>query len=238
MNLPPRATAATVPGPDKSTSQTLDRGIRVLEVLAQSGGSLNVASLARVLGVDRAVTYRMLRTLAAHRLVVKDEDGYFRLGSGLLTLGHAVARDLQAVAGAELARLAKDLGATAFITIAEAQDTVCLMAVEPPVSHVHVVYRPGLRHALDRGGSGIALLAGRRHVSGERPEVTEARARGFAVSEGEIQPGTVAVAAPISVHGGDAVASVAVVSFVGVLDLAAAADRVMRAANAIAIALT
>lgn len=203
-------------------------------MLAESGHAMTVAEITAGLAVDRAVTYRIMRTLAAHRLVVRNRKGEFRLASGVLNLAAGVSRDLQAAAAPELVVLARDLGATAFVTIEEDGEAVCLAAVEPPRSHVHVAYRPGLRHALHLGASGVAVLAGRPPVPGEPAKVTEARRLGYASSRGELQAGAEAIAVPVCPTGGPAVGSVAIVALLGVVDIDGAAPRVMAAAKEIA----
>lgn len=223
---------------DKSSAQTLDRGIRVLEVLADAHSPLNVATLAARLEVDRTVVYRLLRTLADHRLVTKDSAGLIRLGTGLLSLSSKLSGDIQAASASELASLASDLGATAFITIEDVGEAVCLAAAEPRHTDVHIAYRAGQRHPLDQGASSIALLAGRPPVRGERPEIRQARIDGYAVSHAEVQSGTVAVGAPVRPGDGEAVASVAVVALTGAVDIDAAIERVVRASETIARALS
>lgn len=219
---------------EKSTSQTLDRGIRVLELLAQLPAPASVAELAAGIDVDRAVLYRLLRTLAARRLVARDASGRYRLGMGLLVLSSHISGELQRASRPELTRLATDLGATAFLTVEDEGEAVCLDSVEPRNSNVHVAYRPGLRHPLNYGASSVALLAGRPRLEGEHPEITKARLDGYAISQGQVQPGTLAVAAPVRVHGtGEVIASVAIVSMIGSLLPETAAQRVLAAADAI-----
>ena len=53
-------------------SQTLSRGIRILEVLADARESLTIDQVARRLDVHRSVAYRLLRTLEDHGLVARD----------------------------------------------------------------------------------------------------------------------------------------------------------------------
>src|SRR5262245_63155918 len=65
------------------TSQTLDRGIRVLRELAEAHGGLTVTELAARLGVNRTVMYRLLATLEHHSLVRRDADSRVRLGLGV-----------------------------------------------------------------------------------------------------------------------------------------------------------
>ncbi|MEV8152485.1 helix-turn-helix domain-containing protein, partial [Streptomyces fradiae] len=49
------------------TSQTLDRGLRVLKLLADTDHGLTVTELSHRLGVNRTVVYRLLATLEAGR---------------------------------------------------------------------------------------------------------------------------------------------------------------------------
>ncbi len=235
---PPGLGAAAAPSPRSNTAQTLDRGLRILKVLAGEAEGLKVAELAGRLGIHRAIVHRLLGTLADHRLVARARDGRYRLGTGLVDLAQGVSPGLQAAALPELSRLAEEVGATAFLTVADGEEAVALAAVEPRRTRMHVAYRPGSRHPLDVAASGVAILAGRPPRPGERAAVAEARARGYAVSRGELQPGTVGIAAPIVVHGRPAEASVAVVALgEDQLGEAQTAPRVIAAAAAIAAAL-
>ncbi|MGI9136173.1 MAG: helix-turn-helix domain-containing protein, partial [Candidatus Nanopelagicales bacterium] len=48
------------------TSQTLDRGLRVLEALADAPEGLTVTELATQLDIGRTVVYRLVVTLEQH----------------------------------------------------------------------------------------------------------------------------------------------------------------------------
>jgi DNA-binding transcriptional ArsR family regulator len=54
---------------DRSVSQTLSRGLAVLELLAAEGKALTAQQIATALGLSRPVVYRLLRTLAQHHLL-------------------------------------------------------------------------------------------------------------------------------------------------------------------------
>ena len=217
-----------------ATVQTLDRGLRVLELLAGEPRGLTVGELAGSLGVHRTVVYRLLGTLGQHRLLARGEDGRYRLWTGLVELSRSVVPHLQALALPELERLAEALGATAHLTVADGDEAVALAVVEPRNTQIHVAYRPGLRHPLTVGASGLAILAGRPAERGERVEVARARRRGYAVSRGELQAGAVGAAAPVAVDGG-AEASVGIVALAPLG--AEAGRRVVTAARALAAAL-
>ena len=66
-----------------SPSQTLSRGIRALEILAEAQQPLTIAELADAMGVHRSVAYRILRTLEDHSLLVRDDGGRVQPGPGL-----------------------------------------------------------------------------------------------------------------------------------------------------------
>lgn len=218
-------------------SQTLDRGLRVLEVLADAEVPLTSTQLAGALAVHRSIVYRILRTLEDHRLVGRGPDGHWEPGIGLAVLARGVSRSLHAAATPELADLANELGMTAFLAVADRDECLTVLAVEPRHSQAHVSYRPGGRHRLDRGGPGIALLAGGPPRPGERAEVTSARRAGYALTTGEVIPGMSSVAAPV-VTGRGVVASVAVVYAAGQVAPDHISERVRRAAARIAAELS
>lgn len=218
------------------TAQTLDRGLRVLDVLASHPAGLSVPDIAQELNVHRTITYRLLNTLAAHRLVRRTEDSRYCLGIGLIELARHVVPRLQAAAYPAMRQLAEELRATACLTIMDGDEGVVLTTLEPRTTTMHIAYRPGYRHALDKGASGLAILAGRLRQPGERKEVTIARKRGYATSYDEIQHGASGIAAPIQLAGELAAASIGVV-LLGRIDEATFAPHIIAAAQTIAHAL-
>src|ERR1700684_172573 len=76
------APAQTVPaltGP-ASTSQTLDRGLQVLEAVARSGDPLTVAEAAASVGLDRTVAHRLIASLSVRGYLQRDGRGGGRGG--------------------------------------------------------------------------------------------------------------------------------------------------------------
>src|ERR1700682_4991707 len=96
--------------PRTATSQTLDRGLAVLDLLAARAEGLSVAEIAAELRLDRAGVYRLVNTLAARSLVRRNDSGRLTLGAGLLQLARAAFPTLQAAATAEVRRLAPRRG--------------------------------------------------------------------------------------------------------------------------------
>jgi DNA-binding IclR family transcriptional regulator len=168
------------------TSQTLDRGLRVLDVLKVSPGGLTVTELAARLGVNRTVVYRLVSTLEQHALVRKDGHGRLHVGLGVLHLAAAVQPVLRDLAVPVLRGLAEKAGCTAHLTIADGEEALALAVVEPSWTDYHVSYRIGSRHPLRQGAAGKAILLGRGQGAGRYVETI-----------GEIQPGAHGVAAPV-----------------------------------------
>lgn len=212
------------------TSQTLDRGLRVLSVLAGSPGGLTVTELAGRLAVNRTVVYRLVSTLEQHALVRKDARGRLHVGLGVLHLASAVQPALRDVAVPVLRLLADEVGCTAHLTVADGEEALALAVVEPSWTDFHVSYRVGARHPLVQGAAGKAILAGR----GPGPDGFEAD--GYVVTSGELQPGARGIAAPVRGMAGFE-ASVGVVTL-GDLDPVSVGNRVRTAAESLTLQLT
>ncbi|ACQ79133.1 transcriptional regulator, TrmB [Beutenbergia cavernae DSM 12333] len=229
---------SAAPRPDASSrSQTLSRGIRTLEVLADAARPLTIAEIATALGVHRSIAYRILRTLEDHGLVVRDSGGAVALGPRMAALARGVARGLQSAALPELTAVANELGMTAFVTVLDHDEVVTLVSVEPRHAAAAVARRPGTRHPLALGAPGIAIQALLDGTGGAplRPEVADVHDRGYAHSQGEVIPGLSSVAVPLDVP--DQRASLAVVYVAGGEDVAAIGARLGSAARAIAAEL-
>ncbi|TDD27958.1 MarR family transcriptional regulator [Actinomadura sp. KC06] len=188
-------------GKPVEVAQTLDRGLQVLEALADAQDGLTATDVAAKLGVHRSIVARLLTTLLSRGYVGKRRDGRYVLGTTLLSLARQVSNNLLVVAGPELADAAERLGLTAVLHIADGADAVALASVEPRNAAFHVGIRPGSRHPLPQAASGQAILAGRPPVEGEDPEIAEARAQGFAKTTSRLVPNFTGIAAPIRIAG-------------------------------------
>ncbi len=165
------------------TSQTLDRGLQLLLLLAQDDAGCTVTELAAALGVARPVVYRLLTTLEQRHLATRGADGRVRLGLGVLALATRVQPLLREVATPLLRSLADRVGATAHLTLADGDDALAVVVVEPQWTQFHVAYRVGSRHPLERGAAGRAILALR------------AGSHDVATSDGELQEGAHGISA-------------------------------------------
>ena len=178
------------------TSQTLDRGLTVLSLLAAHSDGLTAAELADELSTARAVVYRLLRTLESHRLIGRIDNRYV-LGIGVAELASKLRPRLQATVLPILRRLSQATNATSLLSIADGDQALILLTEEPADTTFHLAVRQGARHPLDRGADGVAILSGRPANVADTKDVQRARKRGYAVSIGALQAGAFGVAAPI-----------------------------------------
>ncbi|SFP23289.1 IclR family transcriptional regulator [Tranquillimonas alkanivorans] len=180
-----------------SSLQTLSRGLRVLELVAQHEEGLTIAQIASALGVHRAIAYRLVATLEQHMLIVRQHDGRITLGGGLVALAARVEGQLRSLSRPVLKRLADETGATAFLCVGHGDECVALQVVEPDSALLSVSYRVGSRHPVTRGAAGLAIASLRPEAPDDPPAVRQAREDGYSVTRGELQPGAVGVAAPV-----------------------------------------
>lgn len=207
------------------TSQTLDRGLRVLDVLATAPDGLTVTELAARLDVNRTIVHRLVSTLELHALVRRGPHGRLRLGLGVLRLAAVVQPVLRDLAVPVLRDLAEEVGCTAHLTVADGEEALAVAVVEPSWTDFHVAYRVGARHSLAQGAAGKAILLGR---AGDPAP--------YVVTVGELQPGARGLAAPVrGVPGLEA--SVGIITIEAGIDAAVVGPRVERAAAAVAARL-
>lgn len=168
------------------SAQTLERGLRLLRLLADGKGGRTPTELSAELSLSRPAVYRLVTTLLSEGFVRRDAEGRVHLGFGVLVLAQAVQPLLRAAALPTLRRLAEDVGATAHLTVAEGDDGLAVAVVEPSWTNMHVAYREGSRHSLLLGAAGQAILA-----------LREGRAD-YLVTEGQLQEGARGIAAPVA----------------------------------------
>lgn len=193
---------------DAPASQTLSRGIQILEVLSDARGALSIDEIAGELGVHRSIAYRLLRTLEDHGLVSRDASGLVSLGARMAALAAGVANDLQAEALPELTAVANELGMTCFLAVLDGEECITLVSVEPRHAVASVAQRPGARHSVTVGAPGKAILA--QLAEAEWPAgsfaalhdtVAQSRSAGFATSHDEVIPTVQSVAVPLALRG-------------------------------------
>jgi DNA-binding IclR family transcriptional regulator len=210
-------------GAGRESSLTLERGLALLQAVADSESEApTISDLATAIGASRAAVYRLLVPLQERGLVRRD-GSKVRLGLGLLRLAASVTPQLRLAALPALRELAESVGATAHLTVADGEEAQAIAVIEPSWTTYHVAYRVGTRHPLSRGAAGKAI-----GLRSEDP--------GWLATTGELQSGASGIAAPVRGVPGLR-ASVGVISFES-LDGTVVGRQVLIAAAAVAAALT
>ncbi len=209
-------------GTGRESSLTLERGLALLQAVADSESEApTISDLATAIGASRAAVYRLLVPLQERGLVRRD-GSKVRLGLGLLRLAASVTPQLRLAALPALRELAESVGATAHLTVADGEEAQAIAVIEPSWTTYHVAYRVGTRHPLSRGAAGKAI-----GLRSEDP--------GWLATTGELQSGASGIAAPVRGVPGLR-ASVGVVSFEP-LDGEVVGPKVLEAAASVATAL-
>jgi len=225
-------------------SQTLSRGIRILEILAAAREPLSIDEIAARLEVHRSIAYRLVRTLEHHGLIGRDGSGTVALGARMAALAAGVAHDLQAAALPELTTVANALGMTCFVAVLDRDECITLASVEPRHAIASVAQRPGARHSLAVGAPSKAILSAlatdQWPVDADdrlRAGVADARTRGYATSHDEVIPTVQSIAVPLRLRPPQRPAALAVVHVGVQVDPDDVAARLERSAAAIREAL-
>ncbi|MFI9099595.1 IclR family transcriptional regulator [Streptomyces fildesensis] len=111
-------------------SQTVDRALRILPLLAE--GPANLEQVATRLDVHKSTALRLLRTLHEHGMVYRQEDQRYRLGARLFALAQQAMEtlDVREIAHPHLLALNEKIGHTIHLAVYEEGEVVYIDKVE------------------------------------------------------------------------------------------------------------
>jgi IclR family KDG regulon transcriptional repressor len=222
---------------DRPGSQTLAKGLMLLELVAdrQGGYGVGLVELVRELGWNKSTTHRLLATLVSLGYAQQDpESGWYRIGLKAFQLGAAYSRDLdlRREAAATLVDLQQetDQGVSLVVLDMSTKEVVYIDRVES--SHFLRMHTPiGTRFPWNCTAAGKAIMAflpeieGKPLLAGELPRRTSnsvqaaktlraqflrVRANGYATDNEENADGVRCVAAPVFDSGGRAIAAISI----------------------------
>jgi DNA-binding IclR family transcriptional regulator len=222
-------TTSTTSADPSGGSQSVDRAITVLEIIAREG-SASVSEVATEVGVHRSTISRLLTVLDGRGLVEPAPGrGRYRLGSGILRLASAVGTRLEVtVQGAPIAAdLATTIGETVNIAVVQGSSVINVHQSEGTgaITANNWVGRPTPLHATSSGKVLLAWLPANAvetllesDLTAFTPttitdfreleaDLTRARRNGYAVTVGELETGLNAIAAPVRGVGGRVIAA-------------------------------
>lgn len=211
----------------------LGRALAVIDIISQRAPqTLGVSTIARELGLPKAVAHRILKELVGDRFLSFDEHTkQYRLGPGALAVGLAALRalDVPEIAHGHLVRLVQTAGETATLSTRQGWSRVYIDQVLSP-HEIRMSVSLGTIHPLHSGSSSKAILAALQDaeiddylahhrldklteatITSERvlrDEIRRIRLQGYAVSLGERQSGAGSVAAPILIGTGQVFGSI------------------------------
>jgi DNA-binding IclR family transcriptional regulator len=180
--------------------EAVERALSILEAFADGTPSLSLAEIAARTGFYPSTILRLGASLERFGQLQRGRDGLFRLGPATLRLGllYRAAFNLGDALRPALARLVAATGETAAFYVREGEARICLFRHHPERMIRHHV-EEGAALPLDRGASAHVL----RGFSGaDDSRALAARAESLAISLGERDPETAAIAVPLSGAGG------------------------------------
>lgn len=232
--LAPRPQVARTEPGKGARSQSLERGLDVLETIATEGAELGVRELARRCGLSPTIVQRLVSSLASRGYIEKNgETSRYHLGHQALALGASGegAFDYVVAARRELERLAHEHHLNGFVSVLRGGRAIYLLAVQAD-GPVAIKVHPGSEMPLHSTGAGKVLLAslsdsearkvlGARKLAAITPHtltdpaalvalLPKVRRQGFALVNEENIPGVLSVGAPIRDRTGAVVAALSV----------------------------
>ncbi|MGW0177186.1 IclR family transcriptional regulator [Rhodococcus sp. NPDC003322] len=218
-----------------SGTQTLIRGLRIVESIASQDQPIGVGELSRQLALPKSTVQRLLRTLQQEGWAETSNDPVTRwqLSSRLLALGRrsAPSRSLRDAAMPRLTALAERTGETIHFSVTDGDSRIVLIERVDSVHPVRTFNPIGAGSPLHTTASGKAWLAmlpdDEIHAILERPlektmpnsivdpqqllhQILEARERGYAVNISENRAHVCAVGAAVPGASGRPVAAVSI----------------------------
>jgi len=214
----------------QSFVSALARGLAVIEAFDRARAPLSVTEVAERAGVDRAVARRMLLTLVELGLATETQRHY-QLSARVLRLGYSFLSQtgLDGIAQSFVTEVAHRTGESCSVAILDETEVVSVVHTPSPTHKIGFTLRPGTRWPAYVMASGRVLLAtkpdtevrvllGRMHrksltsrtlvkIEAILDVVRTVRQQGFALIDGELEEGLMALAVPIRNRNGDVIAS-------------------------------
>ncbi len=224
-----------------SGAQAIHRAIKVLRCIARSSNEgVGLSALTKQAGLIKSTTHRLTTALIAEGLVEQDnKTRRYYLGAGCHALGLIASNrfGLHKVAAKHVSRLAQETGDTAFFSIRQDTNAVCVLREEgdyPLKSHALLA---GDRHPLGVGAGSQAMLAALadaevdyciqhniEYIMATYPKfsralmmrlVEEARAKGYAVNPGLILAGSLGIGVALRNGQGEVIGALSIATVEG-----------------------
>lgn len=195
--MPPKSQVKSVAEEQAAPGGTaaVDRALSLLAAFQLGEKSLGLHELAERTRQHKSTVLRLLASLQHAQLILRHDDGRYRLGPGVARL-HAIyssSFSMESVVMPELRSLVKATGESAAFHVIEGDARLCLYRVESP-NPVRDHIKAGELLPLQRGSGGHVLQA----YSGAQGELYEQiRRDGVLVLSGDRVPQLAGISAPV-----------------------------------------
>ena len=144
-----------------ASAPALDRGVRILDIVARSRTFPSLSDVARELGIAKSSAHVLCSTLVQLDLLIRRNDQTFQLGPHVMRWSNAF--DQQSDVATEFASLwdreTEMPGATITLSVLEGNEVVYLAARNSSVSHSLIEFRAGMRLPAAFTATGKAFLS-------------------------------------------------------------------------------
>lgn len=219
-------------GGSEDTLKSLGKIVRIVECFSTTDRTLSVAQVSERTSIPRSTAHRLLASLKDVGLLDQDRQrDHYRLGLKLFELGNIVLAnmDLHREARPYLEQLGRLTGHAVHLAVFDGRQAIVVHRTEPadtaipltfvesapvhctgvgkailsfqPASVIEKLSREGLRPYTDATITSASAL---------RSELRKIRTRGYAIDEGEHQPGVRCIGAPVRDHYGRVFAAVSI----------------------------
>ncbi|WP_420405751.1 IclR family transcriptional regulator [Nisaea sp.] len=219
VSEPEKAAPLSTEIADKDISLTFAKGMEVLEAFESAATPLTIPDLARLTGINRSVTRRLILTLVRLGYLTEAHRAYaptprvLRLASGYLK-GRQFGRTVQPV----MAAYSRQLGDAISLAVRDGSDAIYVAYSPGDPALITSGFGIGSRLPLTATAIGRALLAFSEEAiidellaaplpsftpatktdpAALRTDLCETRSRGYARVTGEYEPGVTSVAVPV-----------------------------------------
>ncbi|WP_210054471.1 IclR family transcriptional regulator [Neorhizobium petrolearium] len=212
-------------------SQSLERGLEILDLLDKSPRPLGVREISRQMDISAAIVQRLINTLAEYNYVAQDkETRRYSIGYRAFGLGWSLTRKdrLISVAKPELDRLASDHLLNCYLGVLRGGRAIYILSVQSD-GPIAIRSAPGSLTYLHSTALGKALLAGLADSDAYRlltaeplaqvtphtvtdpdkimAELADIRKSGYATVRSENIQGVISVGAPVHDTSGSVIAA-------------------------------
>ncbi len=214
--------------------QSLDRGLKILQILGRSNEPLSLSEIAGHFEIDRSSVFRLISTLMHNSFVKQDPDTRkYRIGYRVMELAGSYGEqsNIEEIIRPVMKRICLETKQNTHLAVLD-RDSVVFIAVEQPREMITMNLQVGTREPVIPTALGKALISRlpleeiRRHIQSSfisgKPEEGESsldacmkdmekvRKRRVASDNEEFKDGVVCFAAPILNNRGEAQFSIGI----------------------------